>query len=115
MNIAAAEREAYILVLVTASSDEEAEAIAQALVREGLAACVTLLPKVKSIYIWEGEVEAASECLMMIKTRTPLFSPLAEKVKEMHSYEVPEIIALPFGQGESRYLEWINQVTRPGR
>jgi periplasmic divalent cation tolerance protein len=97
----------YSVVLVTASSQQEGEAIAQALVEAQLAACVTLIP-VKSIYTWEGQVRKEPEWQLVVKTDSALFPLLEEKILQLHSYEVPEIIALPILAGSQPYLQWIS-------
>lgn len=96
----------YGVVLVTAPSQEEATAIAQALIAAKLAACVSLLP-VYSIYTWQGQVEQANEWQLLIKSDLEQFSALEAKVRELHSYQVPEIIALPILHGSQPYLNWI--------
>lgn len=100
----------YGIVLVTAATEAEAKAIAQALVSEKLAACVSLLP-VQSIYIWQSEVNHDQEWQLLIKTNLALFDTLAERVGALHSYKVPEIIAVPILQGSASYLTWIAQQT----
>lgn len=97
----------YGVVLVTASSQQEGEAIAQALVSAQMAACVTLMP-VHSIYTWQGQVMHEQEWQMVIKTDLSQFSVLEQKIRELHSYEVPEIIALPILAGSQPYLQWIS-------
>ncbi len=94
------------VVLVTASSQVEADTIAQALVQAKLAACVTVLP-VQSIYTWQGTVHHDAEWQLLIKTDLALVNALTELVLELHSYDVPEIIALPIVAGSQRYLDWI--------
>lgn len=101
----------YGLVLVTASSKQEGEAIAQALIEAQLAACVTLMP-VNSIYTWQGQVHSEPEWQMVIKTDLAQFPLLEEKIRELHSYEVPEIIALPILVGSKPYLHWISDNVR---
>jgi periplasmic divalent cation tolerance protein len=101
----------YGVVLVTAASQEEADAIASALVETKLAACVTLLP-VRSIYTWQGKVNCESEWQLVIKTDLAYFSTLEAKIKELHSYQVPEIIALPIVAGSQSYLAWISDNVR---
>lgn len=101
----------YGVVLVTASSQQEGEAIAQALIEAQMAACVTLLP-VQSIYTWQGQVMKEQEWQMVIKTDLAQFCRLEKKIREMHSYEVPEIIALPILAGSQPYLEWISDNVR---
>jgi len=101
----------FIVVFVTTSSEEEAEKIAKALVEEHLAGCVNILSKIKSIYFWEGKVCEDSEVLLIIKTRTEKFESLKEKITSLHSYQVPEIIALPIEKGSTTYLDWLKKVT----
>ncbi len=96
-----------IVVLVTAGASEQAEALARALVDERLAACVNLVPNVHSIYRWQGQVCDDREVLLVIKTRRALFSRVAERVKEIHIYEVPEIIAVEVVDGSAAYLGWL--------
>jgi periplasmic divalent cation tolerance protein len=96
----------YGVVLVTTASTEEAEAIANALVEAKLAACVSLLP-IHSIYIWQGKLHKEQEWQLLIKTDLALFPTLEAKIRELHSYEVSEIIALPIIAGSQPYLEWI--------
>ncbi len=100
--------EQHGLVLVTASSQSEGEAIAQALLQFKLAACVSLMP-IRSLYTWNGEVHNEAEWQLMIKTDLQNFSQLEAKVRELHSYEVPEIIALPILMGSQPYLSWISE------
>jgi periplasmic divalent cation tolerance protein len=100
-----------IVVLVTVSGEDEAVKIARALVEAKLAACANIINNVRSIYAWEGKVEDDSELLMVIKTRRSIFSDLAAKVRELHSYDVPEIIALPIVDGSAEYLKWLNEST----
>lgn len=94
------------VVLVTAGSQAEAEAIAKTLIAERLAACVSITP-IRSIYTWKNEVCSENEWQLMIKTDLSLFETLEKKIREIHSYEVPEIIALPIGAGSEPYLQWI--------
>ena len=96
----------YGIVLVTAPSQEDGKAIAKTLVEAKLAACVTLMP-VHSTYIWEGQVMEEQEWQMVIKTDLSHFSQLEQKIRELHSYAVPEIIALPIVKGSQPYLQWI--------
>ena len=100
-----------IVVIVTASNEEEAAKIGKALVDERLAACANIVPKIRSIYRWEGKVQDDPEALMLIKTTEDMFEALTARVKELHSYSVPEIIALPIGAGASDYLSWIEEST----
>ena len=99
----------HLLVSITASSAEEAERIAKALVQKRLAACVNIVPAITSIYRWQAEVHRDSEVLLIAKSRPELFESLAARVKELHSYQVPEIIALPIVAGSKAYLNWIDE------
>ena len=100
-----------IVVLVTMSSAEQAEKIARPVVESGLAACANILCPIKSIYMWEHKMTEDAEVLMMFKTKRHLFEPLAEAVKRLHSYQVPEIIALPIIIGSADYLHWMTENT----
>lgn len=97
-----------IVVLVTAGSQEEAGRIAETLVAEMLAACVNLIPGVTSVYRWEGKVQRDREWLLVIKSRQDVLDDLVQRVLLLHSYEVPEIIALPLVGGSQDYLRWID-------
>ena len=95
------------LVMVTAGSEQQAASIARALVGERLAACVNIVGPIRSIYRWQGEVQNDSEYLMLIKTRASLVSKIERRVRELHSYEVPEVIALLISGGSKPYLDWL--------
>lgn len=101
----------YIVVFVTASSRLEAEKIAQVLVEEKLAACVSLMP-IHSIYTWQSELCREDEWQLLIKTDLRQFEPLEIRIKQLHSYKVPEIIALPIIKGSVSYLSWISGETQ---
>ncbi|MCE2594705.1 divalent-cation tolerance protein CutA [Motilimonas cestriensis] len=105
-------QQTYIMVLCSAPDSTEADKIAGEILREKLAACITMQPNVYSLYHWQGEIQQDREVLMMIKTTAGLFDKLSEAIKSLHSYDTPEIIALPITQGEPRYLNWIDQVTQ---
>jgi periplasmic divalent cation tolerance protein len=96
-----------IVVLVTVPSREVGEALAEALVGDGLAACVNLLGEMRSIYRWQGKIEREPEQLCVIKTTREVFATLRARVVALHPYEVPEVIALPIVDGHAPYLEWI--------
>jgi periplasmic divalent cation tolerance protein len=102
---------AYLVVFITASSYEEARKIADALVAQRKAACVNIVPRVNSLFRWKGKIEEAEESLLVVKTRTKLFPDVVRTVEEIHSYDVPEIIALPIVEGNPDYLQWINEET----
>ena len=97
-----------IIVLITAGSEEEAHKIAELLVNEKKAACVNIVPVVDSLFWWEGKIESARESLLLVKTKASLFPEIVELVKRTHSYEVPEIIALPIIAGTEDYLKWLD-------
>ena len=97
-----------IVVLCTCASPEEADRLARALVDARLAACVSVVGGVRSIYRWKGEIESAEECLLAIKSSRAHFDSLREKIEELHSYEVPEVLALPIVDGAASYLEWLS-------
>jgi periplasmic divalent cation tolerance protein len=97
-----------IVVLITAGSEEEAHEIADSLVNERKAACVNIVAGVDSLFRWQGKVESARESLLLVKTRASLFPEIISLVKEIHSYEVPEIIALPIVAGSEDYLRWLD-------
>ena len=94
------------LVVYCTASPEEADALARALVQERLAACVNIAP-VRSCYIWEGKLSLNPEALLIIKTTREGFEPLKKRIAELHSYAVPEIIALPIAEGHQPYLDWL--------
>ncbi|WP_022798658.1 divalent-cation tolerance protein CutA [Thermus islandicus] len=97
------------VVLITVPSEEVGRTIARALVEERLAACVNLLPGLTSIYRWQGEVVEDRELLLLVKTTTHAFPRLKERVKALHPYTVPEIVALPIAEGNREYLEWLRE------
>jgi periplasmic divalent cation tolerance protein len=101
----------YRVILVTAPL-EEAKTIAKAIVEERLAACVNVVERVSSFYIWEGELQEDSEALLIIKTVGHNVDALEKRIKELHSYEVPEFITLQVQEGSEEYLAWIDEVTR---
>lgn len=108
MNIAAS---GYIMVYMTAQTRGEALTIAEALVEARLAACVNVLGDVTSVYRWQGKVETAAETAFIAKTRAELFEALRDKVKTLHSYDTPCIVAYPMGAGDAPYLDWIKSET----
>lgn len=99
-----------VVVYVTCPTLALAEGIGEALVTEKLAACVNLIPQVHSIYTWEGMVQKESETLMVIKTLAEKLGTLEERIKSLHSYSVPEFIALPILEGSKDYLDWIREI-----
>jgi len=99
----------YIIALVTAPNEDEAAAIARGIVGERLAACANIIRNVRSIYRWEGEVQDDPEVLIVIKTRKELFGKLEARVRQLHSYEVPEVISLDITAGSEPYLRWLGE------
>ena len=106
-------QEELALVLVTTGSKEEAERMARALVDSSLAACVNVVPGLRSIYRWKGKIRDEGEFLLLVKTRMALFRQVEATMKEIHSYELPEIIAIPIIQGSETYLNWLRESTLP--
>jgi len=101
----------YVLVFITTSSEKEGEKIANTLVRERLAACVNLFGKVKSTFRWKGQISTEQEVLLIAKTKDRIFEKLKKRVLKLHSYEVPEVVALPILAGFEKYLSWIEKET----
>jgi periplasmic divalent cation tolerance protein len=101
-----------IVILITAGSPEEGAKIAQTLVAEHLVACVNSITGVRSFFLWNGKAQDASEVLLVCKSRMALMEKIFERVKSLHSYTVPEIIALPIVAGLSSYLAWVNDATK---
>lgn len=105
----------YIVIFVTASNNKEARKIAKALIGNKLAACVNILDKIKSFFWWQGKINKADEALLIIKSRKEKLPKIIKTVKSIHSYEVPEIIALPIIDGERNYLRWLDDSLREPR
>jgi periplasmic divalent cation tolerance protein len=98
-----------IVVLCSCGDGQAARRIANALVEQRLAACVSILPAVESVYRWQEKIESANEALLLIKTASDCFPALQEKILELHSYDTPEIIALPIVAGLEKYLRWLGE------
>ena len=104
--------EAALCVALTTCPDEgTARRIASALVEERLAACVNIVPDLTSVYRWEGAVDTASECLLIVKTRRERLEALRRRLEELHPYDLPELVALPVEGGSSAYLGWVVEET----
>jgi len=101
----------YQFVYVTTENEEQAMTIARAVVGERLAACGNILPGMRSVYWWDGALLEAAEAVLILKTRRDLFDTLAERIRELHSYDCPCIVALPIAAGSAAYLEWISAET----
>ncbi len=100
------------LITITVGSSEEALTIARALVEERLVACVQILPRIRSIYRWKGQVCDEEEHLLLMKTRSELFPIVQNRIRELHSYEVPEIVSFPVTAGLPEYLAWVIENTK---
>ena len=100
----------YIVIFITAPDEDVAQRIARALVEEKLAGCVNIIKDIRSIYFWQGRVEDEPEVLMVVKTKRELFNKLKDRVKSVHPYSVPEIIAMPIIEGSEDYLKWLDEV-----
>jgi periplasmic divalent cation tolerance protein len=104
----------YLVVLMTAGSREEAETLGRTLVQEMLAACVNLVPGITSFYRWEHDVQEDVEWLLIAKTRRAALDALTARVRKVHSYDVPEILALPILEGNPDYLRWLTESVPTG-
>jgi periplasmic divalent cation tolerance protein len=102
------ENPGYVAVYVTVKEVEEARKIAKSLVKRRLAACVNILPEVESYFWWKDKLKAEKEIIIIIKTKATLLPELIKSVKRLHSYSIPEIIALPITGGSRDYLEWMD-------
>jgi len=102
-----------IVVFITAANGEEAARLADLLVGANLAACVQILPEIESVYRWQGKIERQSEVLLLAKTSRVKFSELEQEVRNLHSYETPEIVAVPIVEGSKSYLDWLTDTLNP--
>jgi periplasmic divalent cation tolerance protein len=101
-----------LIIFVTAPNEDDARRIAEALVNERLAACVNIISGVESIYHWQGQIERDRELLLIIKSITGRYTELEQRVKELHSYTTPEVIAFKIERGAASYLDWIHDSTK---
>lgn len=101
----------HIVVFITVADEEEARLISRVLLKQRKAACINIIPGVNSLFWWQEKIDSAQESLLVIKTRSALLDEVIQLVKEIHSYDVPEIIALPIIGGNKDYLEWIDNET----
>src|SRR5579872_2496091 len=97
----------HIVILSTCASEEEAEKLARLLLDQRLCACVNVVPRVRSFFLWKGKVDSGDEALLLIKSSRALFPAVVSAVEAAHSYEVPEVIALPIVDGSSNYIDWL--------
>jgi periplasmic divalent cation tolerance protein len=98
-----------IVVLTTCESEQQAQALARGLIEQRLAACVNILPGARSVYRWKDKIEDAAEFVLIIKSRRDIFIKLREAIAHLHSYEIPEVIALPVVDGSDAYLNWLDR------
>jgi periplasmic divalent cation tolerance protein len=105
-------RDSYIIIMVTTASREEAETIVQRLLEMRLIACANIVGPVSSHFHWSGKIEKAEEYLILMKSRKDLFEKLSETVRALHSYEVPEILALHIVEGSKAYMDWLGSCLR---
>ncbi|CAN5272945.1 divalent-cation tolerance protein CutA [soil metagenome] len=101
----------HLLAFTTCPDADSARAIARVLVEEKLAACINVLPGIASIYRWQGETLDEPECLLLMKTSQSVFERLAARLKTLHPYELPELIAIPIAEGSRPYLQWLTDAT----
>lgn len=99
----------YVVLFITTAADEEAQLISRVLLEQRKAACINIVPSVSSLFWWQGSIDSAQESLLVVKTRAPLVVEIVQLVKEIHSNDVPEIIALPIVAGNQDYLEWLDR------
>jgi periplasmic divalent cation tolerance protein len=102
----------FLIVFVTCEGREQADAVAEKVVSEGLAACVNVVPGVRSCYVWEGKQMWSDEVLLLIKTTRAGFDRLEKRVRELHSYEVPEVVGVGVEAGFGKYLDWVRDGVR---
>lgn len=103
------------ITFVTCKDARQGRRMAEALVRERLAACVNLVPGVTSVYAWEGKLERSAECLLVVKSREALSRRLVARVRELHTYSVPEVVTFRIASGNPAYLRWVRESTRGRR
>lgn len=103
------EEPTYIVLFITTANADEAQRISKALLNQRKAACVNIVPGVSSLFWWQGKLDSAEESLLVVKTKTSQLNEIVELVKELHSYDVPEIVALPIVDGNQDYLDWLDK------
>ena len=103
----------YIIIFVTTKDRAEAEQLSQSLLKDRLIACANLVNPIDSFFFWQNKIERADECLIIMKSRLDLFKQVVERVKGLHSYEVPEVLAFPIVDGSKEYLDWMDTVLHP--
>ena len=101
------------MIFVTTKDKQEADSISQILLQKRLIACANIISPVTSFFHWAGKIDGGEECLMVMKSRKDLFPEIADNVKHLHSYEVPEVLAVPIVEGSKAYLDWMSVVLKP--
>lgn len=99
----------FIQVLVSCESAKQAKTMVDSLLNDQIIACAQIMPTIESFYRWQGQIERAEESLLLLKTRADQFAAIEKKIKSLHNYKVPEIIAIPLVDGSTGYLNWINE------
>jgi len=102
----------YIVLFITTATAEEAQRISRVLLEQRKVACVNIVPRVNSLFWWQDKLDSVDESLLIVKTKVSLLSEIVSLVKELHSYDIPEIVALPIIGGNQDYLEWIQKEVR---
>jgi periplasmic divalent cation tolerance protein len=103
----------YIIIFVTTKDKAEAGQLSQSLLKDRLIACANIVNPIDSFFFWQNKIERADECLIIMKSRLDLFKPIVERVKGLHSYKVPEVLAFPIVDGSKDYLDWMDTVLLP--
>ena len=103
------ERPAYIVLFITTANTKEAQLISKVLLEQRKAACINIVPRVSSLFWWQDKLDSAQESLIIVKTKASLLNEIVSLIREIHSYDIPEIIALPIVGGNQDYLEWIGK------
>jgi len=102
----------YLMVINTWPDAGSAESMASTLVEQGLAACINIIPNIRSVYVWKGERVTGDECLLLIKTLASCYNELEKTIQSLHPYELPEIIAVPIETGLPQYLAWVGEIRK---
>ena len=102
----------FSIIYSTTGNMEEARKIGRILVEEKLVACVNIIPKIESIYWWQGKIQEDNECILLTKTTDKNIEKTIRRIKELHSYEIPDIVSFPITHGHKKYLDWVEDVTK---
>lgn len=104
-------KESFIQVFVSCETKSQAKTVVESLLNDQIIACGQMVSNVESFYRWQGQIECAEECLLILKSQAHHFDAIKNRIQELHSYQTPEIIAMPISQGSTEYLKWINEQT----